>query len=464
MLTAGLLMGGGAVAVADPDSSGSAAHGDDGTNASVQGSISASSPVGNVTDTLRKTIQGVTSTFGSGRQPGQQPSTGAKSPKKEPGDTDTEDEKKGSALVAAVLNVVPPVAEGVAPSAEAVAPSAEAVAPSAEAVAPGAEVVAPGAEVVALAPTPDAGAPAAEAVAPAAEAVAPSADAVAPSAEAVAPAAEAGAPIPDAGAPAADAGAPIPDAVAPIPDAVAPIPEAVAPIPDLVAPASDAIAFLQDMLTAGASAVVPLTQLQSDLFSWFSSLFGIAGMQPVVVGLGGGVGAGLSAAADGSLASQLPLVRALAGIPGVPLAGNATGVATPEGIAASTFGATSQVGRRSPLSGMAPLAPTGAIPTGVQQFFRDTCELLLVASLWALAAAALPGVGGLVILTATGVRVGYRQANAGFLLPAAGIARFARPGPLGVVRSGSVVVVRPRPLRVIRPGTASAACLLDEVA
>ncbi len=57
VLAAGLLMGaGGAVAVADPGSSGSAAHGDDGTNAS-----------------------------------GQQNSTGAKKPKDEPGGTDTKD-------------------------------------------------------------------------------------------------------------------------------------------------------------------------------------------------------------------------------------------------------------------------------------------------------------------------------------------------------------------------------------
>ena len=96
VLAAGLLMGsaGGAVAVADPDSSGSAAHGDGGTNASGQGSTTASSPVGNVTDTRRKTIQGVTSTLGSGRQRGQQPSTGAKSPKKEPGGTDTRGREK----------------------------------------------------------------------------------------------------------------------------------------------------------------------------------------------------------------------------------------------------------------------------------------------------------------------------------------------------------------------------------
>ena len=472
MLTAGLLMGGGAVAVADPDSTGSSAHGDDGTNASVQGSAAASSTVGNVTDTLRKKIQRVTSTLGSGRQPGQRPSTGAKSPKKEPGDTDTEDEKKGSARVAADPNVVPPVSDVVAPVADVSAPDADVVAPVPDVVPPVAKVVPPVADVVA--PVPDVVPPVADVVAPVPDVVPPVADVVPPVAEVVAvpdvvtPVADVAAPVADVVAPVADVVAPVPDVVTPVPDLVAPVADVVAPVRDLVAPASAVIAFLQDMLTAGASAVVPLTQLQSDLFSWFSSLFGIAGMQPVVVGLGGAAGGGLSAAADDSVATQLPLVRALAGIPGVPLAGNATGVATRQGIAASTFGATfgatTQVGRGSPLPGMAPLAPTGAIPTGVQPFFLDACELLLVASLWALAAAALPGVGGLGILTATGVRVGYRQAKAGFVLPAAGIARFARPGPLGVVRSGSLVVVRPRPLRVIRPGAVSAACLLDEVA
>jgi hypothetical protein len=99
---------------------------------------------------------------------------------------------------------------------------------------------------------------------------------------------------------------------------------------------------------------------------------------------------------------------------------------------------------------------------------------VLPVSLAALAALALPGAGGLTILTAAGVRVGYRQAKAGFAVRTAGIAGFARPGavPLGVVRSGSLVVVRPRALsvvrpgalRVVRPGAVSAGCLLDEVA
>jgi hypothetical protein len=384
VLAAGLLMGGGAVAVADPDSSGSAAKGTDsnqqhstgakkpkkdpgGTDTNQQPSTGATSPNQQPgdTDTNQQSSTGATS---PNQQPGgtdtnQQSSTGATSPNQEPGDTDTDDETKDSALVAAVPNVVPPAA----------------------------------------------------------------------------------------------------DVVAPVADVAAP-PNVVASVPNLVAPTSDVIAFLQDMLTAGASAVVPLTQLQSDLFSWFSSLFGIAGAQPVVVGLGGADGAGRPAAADASVASQLPRVRAFAGIPGVPLAGNTTGVATPEGIAASTFGATTQAVRASSLSGMAPPAPNGASPMGEQSFFRDACELLLRASLWALAAAALPGAGGLVILTAAGVCIGYRQAKAGFVVRAAGIARFTGPGPLGVVRSGTLVVVRPRASRVVRSGAVSAGCLLDEVA
>ena len=97
---------------------------------------------------------------------------------------------------------------------------------------------------------------------------------------------------------------------------------------------------------------------------------------------------------------------------------------------------------------------------GVRSFLRHAVSDLPVGvSVAALAAVALPGVGGLVILTLAGVRIGYRQAKAGFVLRTAGIARFAGPGPLGVVRSGSLVVVRPRGLRVGRPGVLSAGCL-----
>ena len=95
----------------------------------------------------------------------------------------------------------------------------------------------------------------------------------------------------------------------------------------------------------------------------------------------------------------MPLVLPFAGVSGVPVAGNAARVATLDVIA---------LGRVSALSGMAPQAPNGAFPMGAESFFpRVSDELLLIASLWALAAVALPGIGGLVILTVVGVRVQY---------------------------------------------------------
>jgi hypothetical protein len=67
VLAAGLLMVSAwvAIAVANADSSNSAAPGDGGANASRQVSTTASSPVGDVTDTQRKKIRRVTSTLGS---------------------------------------------------------------------------------------------------------------------------------------------------------------------------------------------------------------------------------------------------------------------------------------------------------------------------------------------------------------------------------------------------------------
>ena len=111
VLAAGLLMGaGGAVAVADPGSSGSAAHGDDGTNSGQQHSAGAKKPKDEPVGT--DTNDG---SLGSGGQPGQQHSAGAKKPKDEPVGADTQDEEKGSGLTGTVPNVVvAPVTEVVA--------------------------------------------------------------------------------------------------------------------------------------------------------------------------------------------------------------------------------------------------------------------------------------------------------------------------------------------------------------
>ena len=88
-----------------------------------------------------------------------------------------------------------------------------------------------------------------------------------------------------------------------------------------------------------------------------------------------------------------------------------------------------QAGRTSSLPGMAPPAPNSAIPMGVRSFPRHVHHDLPVAvSPAALAAVGLLAVGGLLILTLGGVRVGYCQAKAGSALRTAGIARFARRG------------------------------------
>jgi hypothetical protein len=354
VIAAGLLFGGGPVAVADPFGSGP--HGDDGNSPS-QGSLTSNSPIGNVTDTVREPVRdvtgtlgsggqpghqpstGPTSTFGSGRQPGHQPSPAPTSPTTGAGATDTDDQAADAVRVPKAPNPVAAVPNPVAPVADAVAPVADAVAPVADAVAP-----------------------------------------------------------------VADAVAPVADAVAPVIDAVAPVADAVAPVPDV------------------AGAVVPPTQLPSDLSSFLLSTAGVA---PVVDGFGGidGDGFGIAAAAPG--ASQVPLVLSLAGTPGAPAAGNAaTGVASLDVMA---------LGGLSLLSGMAPLAPHDVVPMGESSYFERAWEFLR-ASMWALAAVALPGVCGLVIITAVGVRVAYGP-RTGFASRPAGIARFARRGPLGVVRS-----------------------------
>jgi hypothetical protein len=203
--------------------------------------------------------------------------------------------------------------------------------------------------------------------------------------------------VPNVVAPVTDAVAPTTDAVAPTTDAVAPITDAVAPVTNVLTPVFDVIAPGQYIPTSVVGTVVPLTQPPSDLSSF---LLGIAGVAPVEDGSGLIHGPGLATAAGGSGVSPAPLVLPFAGVSGVPVAGNAPRVATLD---------VFLLGRVSALSGMAPQAPNSAFPMGTESFFPHVVfdELLLIASLWALAAVALPGIGGLVILTVVGVRIQY---------------------------------------------------------
>jgi hypothetical protein len=117
------------------------------------------------------------------------------------------------------------------------------------------------------------------------------------------------------------------------------------------------------------------------------------------------------------------------------------------------------------ISGFAPPAPRSVLPPAGQDFLEHTMRAVLVpASLSALAAVALPGVGGLLIVCAAGVRLGYRQAKAGLAVQATAIARFAGSGVLGVARSGSLVALRPRTSHVVAPHARPPTRLLDQVA
>ncbi|MDT7761471.1 MAG: hypothetical protein QOC63_891, partial [Mycobacterium sp.] len=231
-------------------------------------------------------------------------------------------------------------------------------------------------------------------------------------------------------------------------------------LPTSATPVADVITTVQNVLTSVSDAVVPLSQLPSDL----ASLLGVTAVEPAVVTGGSVFGTGPVAPADAPMpASPLPQAFPIPGIWSVPLAGSAAAPAALGSIA--TAGLSQEVST----SGLAPLAPSSVTPSDVLSILKHTVRALLVpASLSALAAVALPGVGGLLIICVAGMRVGYRQAKAGWALQRTGIARFAGPGPLGVVRSGTLVALRPRALRVVRPvvrpEVSGAACLLDQAA
>jgi hypothetical protein len=253
---------------------------------------------------------------------------------------------------------------------------------------------------------------------------------------------------------------PITNAVATVASSVESVPAIVVSLPTSATPVADVITTFQNVLTSVSDAVVPLSQLPSDL----ASLLGVTAVDPAVVTGGSVFGTGPVAAADAPVpASPLPQAFPIPGIWGVPLAGSVAAPAALGGIA--TAGLSQEVST----SGLAPLAPSSVTPSNVLSILKHTVRALLVpASLSALAAVALPGVGGLLIICVAGMRVGYRQAKAGWALQITGIARFAGPGPLGVVRSGSLVALRPRALRVVRPvvrpDVSGAACLLDQAA
>jgi hypothetical protein len=261
---------------------------------------------------------------------------------------------------------------------------------------------------------------------------------------------------------------PVTNAVAAVAGAALSLPGLALSLPTSQAPIVDVLAYVQTTLVSVNQAVAPLAQVPSNLYSLLvvaaantTPLTPVAGKS--AVGLSTAVGAVHPAAAEPMPSSVL----ATSPIRDVPLLGDVTAPAPLEGSA--TAGLRSDLS----LSGTSPLAAQGSGPSSALSFLDHTIRAVLApASLTALAAFALPGIGGLLIMCAAGMRVGYRQAKAALAVRSSGIARFARQGPIGIVRSGSLVALpsrssggrRSRTLRVVHPDVSSATPPLEQVA
>jgi hypothetical protein len=256
---------------------------------------------------------------------------------------------------------------------------------------------------------------------------------------------------------------PVTHAIATLAGAALSVPVVILSLPSSETPVTDVITAVQNILISVNDAVIPLVQMPADLYS----LLVVAGMQTAPVStVGNSLGTGLIIPAPAATAPPpapvpppVPPASAVAGMP------SHSEVTAP---AALSRNATAGLRAKLSLSGTAPIAAESALPSSALSILEHTVKAVLApVSLSALAAFALPGVGGLLIICAAGMRFGYRQAKAALAVRTTGISRFARQGPLGVVRSGSLVAVpsrRPRTLRVVRPKQSEAAPPLEQAA
>jgi len=263
-------------------------------------------------------------------------------------------------------------------------------------------------------------------------------------------------------APALEAVWPLTNAVATVAGVALTVPGVLAALAGSEDPLGDIITSLQTMLVTVNDAVAALVQIPGDLYSLMMAGMAAATVETVGVTSGPGLSA---AAGAGQTLPTTPFagpILPVSPVGDMPLLGDVIAPATLGGIAAAGLSADLS------LSGTAPLAVGGAGPADALSFLEHTVKAVLApASLTALAAFALPGIGGLLIICAAGIRLGYRQAKAALAVRTTGISRFARQGPLGVVRSGSLVTLHtrhPRTLRVVRPTASRAAPVFKQAA
>lgn len=234
-------------------------------------------------------------------------------------------------------------------------------------------------------------------------------------------------------------------------------------LPGSQTPIADVITAIQIMITAVVDAVAEVAKVPGNLLDLLG-FSAVDGPRPPVFGAAGAVDGAPPVPVDAPLIGtepmQLPHVDADA-----PLFGNV--------VQASDLGGVTNVSmtHKVALSGLEPAPAT--VSAGTTSFLDHVVKSVLApASLTALAAIAVPGIGGLLIVCAAGIRMGYRQAKASLALRVSGIARFAGPGPMGVVRSGSLIALyprgkrvdKPRPAHAVRASTERSAAVLEQVA
>ncbi len=239
-----------------------------------------------------------------------------------------------------------------------------------------------------------------------------------------------------------------------------------AQLPTSKTPITDVIVSLSVVVGTVVGAVVEVAQVPGDLVALLGAGSFDAGSPPLI-GAGGAVGRAVRTPAD------LPPfgLGALQPVPLPVAASEATLFGTM--VQSSNIGNAAATGLKNDLSlsGLAPV-PSGISPATTSFLDHVVSSVLVPASLTALAAIALPGVAGLLIVCIAGIRFGYRQAKAGLALRISGIARFAGPGPMGVVRSGGLIALhtrtprlgRPHATRAVRAKTANEPRLLESVA
>ncbi len=225
-------------------------------------------------------------------------------------------------------------------------------------------------------------------------------------------------------------------------DAAAAIPPVLWALPFSETPISDVVALLETVLGSVTQSAAAVAQLPRN----FVALLGVPTVGAYTAASGEPSGHHLPPMMDARIAAVIP-----AGAP--TLLGMAPTQPSDPVLASSgfaTLGPTALAALAAPIQRVP--APIPTLAGEYESIFdRAFGALLVPLSLWALATGALPGLVGLFVVFGAGTRVGYRQAKAGFALKMAGLSRFAGPGPLGVVRSGSIIAVHQKGVRAKSP-------------